>query len=264
MLKSNLKVIVFVVVLLLLPYVLLAIGERSDPFTVNTSQAYKQPSMENILGTDSLGRNMFARTVYASGLSLKVVMQSVLISFLLALFLGCLSGYTAGSWIDLGITWIIALLYTIPFILIVIAVFTVINPGIENAYLIIGCIGWSGPARLVRAEVMQIKTSQFVLAERAFGFSSSFILFRSILPLSFTPALISLLYYIPELIGIEVGLSFFGLGTQPPIPSLGSLIYEGVSLFYVGWWLAVIPATILLIMMAGLYIITASLSSAKS
>ena len=119
------------------------------------------------------------------------------------------------------VRWIIALLFTVPFILIVVAVFAVIEPGITRAYIAIGCIGWAAPARIVRTEVMRVRSSQFVLAERAAGFSRTRILLRSVLPVCALPGLVSLLYFTPELIGIEVGLSFFGLGAAPPTPTLG-------------------------------------------
>jgi peptide/nickel transport system permease protein len=203
---------------------------------------------------------MMARTLYAAGLSLKVVVQSVALSFLLALVLGGIAGYAYGHWPDHAISWIISLLYTVPFILIVVAVFAVVEPGIERAYIVIGCIGWASPARLVRAEVMQLRSSQFILAEKAYGYSEPRILLRTIIPRSFLPALLSLLYYIPELIGIEVGLSFFGLGAQPPTPSLGRLIYDGLSEIYIGWWLTMIPATFLLILLSAIYQATQKLS----
>jgi len=229
------------------------IGMEYDPYTINTNNVYTSPNWQYIFGTDALGRNMFARVFYAAGLSLKVVFQSIMLSFVISVILGGVAGYTHERWPDKFISWIVALLYTIPFILIVVAVFAVIAPGIERAYIVIGCIGWAGPARLIRTEVIQWRASPFVVAERAFGFSEVYILFRSILPLSFLPALLSLLYYIPELISVEVGLSFFGLGTQPPTPSLGRLIYEGLSEFYTGWWLTFIPALFLLLLTYGLY-----------
>lgn len=243
----------FLIALFAAPFLLVSLGQFRHPYDVNTVLRYLPPSWSYPFGTDALGRDMLARTLYASGLSLRVVTQSVALSFVLALLLGGISGYAAGRWPDHLISWVISLLYTIPFLLIVIAVFSVINPGIQGAYLVIGCIGWAAPARLVRAEVIRLRASPFILAERAFGYPEWRILVRTVLPLSFLPALLSLLYFVPELIGVEVGLSFFGLGAQPPVPSLGRLIYDGLSDFYTGWHLTFIPATMLLILMAILY-----------
>jgi ABC-type dipeptide/oligopeptide/nickel transport system permease subunit len=243
----------FLAALFVAPFLLMALGQYRHPYDVNTVVRYLAPSWNYPFGTDALGRDMLARTLYATGLSLQVVTQSVAVSFVLALLLGGISGYAAGMWPDHLISWVISLLYTIPFFLIVMAVFAVLAPGIEGAYLVIGCIGWAAPARLVRAEVIRLRGSPFILAERTFGYPEWRILFRTVLPLSFLPAFLSLLYFVPELIGVEVGLSFFGLGAQPPTPSLGRLIYDGLSDFYTGWHLTFIPATMLLILMGILY-----------
>lgn len=256
MLQNSWKIFLFLAILGLLPLLLMGVGAEMDPYVIKTVYRYTSPSWGHPFGTDALGRDMLARTLYATGLSLKVVIQSVAVSFFLAICLGGIAGYTHNRWPDHAISWIISLLYTIPFILIVVAVFAVIEPGIERAYIVIGFIGWAAPARLVRAEVMQLRSSPFILAEKAFGFSNAQILRRSILPLSFLPAMLSLLYFIPELIGIEVGLSFFGLGAQPPVPSLGRLIYDGLSEIYTGWWMTVIPATVLLLLMSVIYQVT--------
>lgn len=260
MLRRSWKLALFIGVVVFVPYLMMAIGMKYDPYLIKTSKAYLAPNWLCIFGTDGLGRDMFARTFYAAGLSLKVVFQSIILSFFISLIMGGIAGYAHGYWIDKIISWIISLLYTIPFILIIIAVFAVVEPNIERAYIVIGCIGWAGPARLVRAEVIQLRNSPFIIAERAFGFSEIYIFLRSILPLSFLPALISLLYYIPELISVEVGLSFFGLGAQPPTPSLGRLIYEGLSEFYTAWWLTLIPAIVLLLLTYFMYILSDLLS----
>ena len=256
MLKRNLLFWIFLLLLVTVPFGLLTFGETLDPFSISTNLAYQSPSETTPFGTDALGRNMLARTIYATGLSLKVTVHALFIAFGLAVLFGGVAGYTHGKIMDRIISWVIALIYTVPFILIVVAVFAVLEPGIERAYIVIGCLGWVAPARLIRAEVIQYRTALFVTAERALGYSPMHILFRSIIPLSFLPALLSLLYFIPELIGVEVGLSFFGLGAQPPIPSLGRLIYDGLSDFYTGWWLSLIPSGVLLIVVGTIYAVT--------
>ncbi len=240
------------------------VGRARDPYRIETTRSYLPPSIDAPFGTDALGRDMFARTGYAAGLSLQVVLQSMLVSFVLALALGAIAGYTAGRWPDAAISWVISLLFTIPFILIVVAIFAVIEPTMNRAYLVIGCIGWAAPARLVRGEVMQVRASGYILAQRAYGFTNADVLFRSILPASFLPALLSILYFLPELIGIEVGLAFFGLGAKPPTPTLGKLIYDGLSEFSVAWWLPLMPAAVLLMITLFFYRGTATFAAMKS
>ena len=232
------------------PFALTAAGETRDPFLVDTARAYLPPAPDQPFGTDALGRDLLARTLYAAGLSLTVVAQSVTVSLVLALVLGAVAGYTAGRLPDHLIRSLISLLYTVPFILIVIAVLTVIDPSFRRAYLVIGCIAWAAPARLVRAAVIETRGARYVLAQRAFGFSATAVFTSALLPRSLTPALLSLAYFVPELIGIEVGLAFFGLAAPPPTPTLGRLIYDGLSEFHSAWWLSLAPAALLLAMTA--------------
>ena len=243
-------------VLAVAPFALMAAGQARDPLAIDTARTYLAPAIGWPFGTDALGRDLLARTLYAAGLSLRVVIQSVAVSLVLAVFLGAVAGYTAGRWPDRLIGWTISLLYTVPFILIVVAVLSVIEPAIDRAYLVIGCIGWAAPARLVRAAVIEVRGARYVLAQRAFGLPTAAVFTTSLLPRSLMPALLSLAYFIPELIGIEVGLSFFGIGAAPPTPTLGNLIYDGLSEFQTAWWLSLAPAAALSLITSGVLFFT--------
>lgn len=235
------------------PFLLMKLGEKGNPYAMHTDLRYLPPGQHFYFGTDSLGRNMTARSLYAAGLSFKVALESSALSLVLALILGGTAGYTYGKWPEKMISWLVSFAYTVPMMFIVVAVFAVVEPGIERAYLVIGCIGWVAPARLVRAEVVRLRSSPFVRAERAFGKSEVGVFTSCILPLCFQPAITSSLYYLPELIGLEVGLSFFGLSAQPPTPTLGRLIFDSLKEFPSAWWLALLPFTLLLLMIIILY-----------
>ena len=242
-----------VALLVILAGVLMSVGGWLDPFTINPELSYQEPGFEYPFGTDLFGRDMLARTFYATGLTFRVILYAMLVAGLIALLMGSVAGYYASKWPDKIISWLISLLFTVPFILIVIAIFAVIQPEINRVFLAIGCIAWPAPARLVRSVVIQLRKATFIKATRAFGYGRMHLLFKSILPMSISPVLISLLYSVPELVSIEVGLSFFGLGAQPPTPTLGRLIYDGLSDIYVAWWIAIIPAAVLALILATLY-----------
>jgi peptide/nickel transport system permease protein len=249
------KTILLVLLLLfgLLPFGLIHFGERSDPYRIDVSKRYQPPSLAHPFGTDDLGRNAFARTLLATGLSLSVVGRSLLVAFVLAVVLGGIAGLYRGRLPDHAISYLIALLHTIPFILISVALAAVLQASIGSIYLIIGCIAWAAPARLVRAEVMRLREARFVQAQRAFGLSPAAIFCKSILPLTVLPPFIGLLYLTPELVGIDVGLSYFGLGAQPPTPTVGRLIYDGINTFRSAWWLIVMPSAMLMAFILVLY-----------
>lgn len=230
-----------------LPEILLPLGERLDPYHVEIGKRLQPPSMQIWFGTDSLGRDLLARSLTATAISLRVAGQAMAIAYGLALILGTIAGYWSNRWPDKLISYLIALLHTVPFILIVIACATVLGGGLNVIYVIIGCVAWAAPARLVRLEVMQLRQASFVRAQRALGFGWFMIFRRAILPLAFSPPLIALLFLTPEIIGLDVGLSYFGLGAQPPTPTIGRLIFEGANNYTSGWWLPILPAFILIL-----------------
>lgn len=234
-----------------------------DTYYINIERRFLPPSSTYLFGTDELGRDMFSRTIYAMSLSTVVVSESLILSFILAILLGGIAGYYYRKIPDSIISWIIAMLYSIPFLLIVVALASVLRPDVTGIYLIIGSVGWAAPARIARADIARIRSAPFIMALKAFGFSDIHIFFGSILPIIVSPILQALVLFIPELVGTEVALSFFGLGVQPPTPSLGRLIFQGLSKSQYGWWLPLFPAVMLVIIMLLLFSLSKLLQKAK-
>jgi len=245
---------VFLVIALgLMPELLMRIGGGRDAFTTEVANRLQPPSLNNLFGTDSLGRDHFARTMLATGLSLKVTGRAFVLSFALALLLGSVAGLSKGRWPDHVISYIISLIHTVPFILLAVALAAVFRANLEMIYLIVGGIAWAPPARIVRAEVARMREARFVVAQKAYGISSFSIFYRSILPSIVLPPFISLLYLLPELVGLDVGLSYFGLGAQPPTPTLGRLIFDGLGHLRTAWWISLLPAIVLVSFFVILY-----------
>lgn len=231
----------------------ITVGNYLDPLTIDAAHRYRPPDLTYWLGTDGLGRDLLARTVFAVGLSFKVVLYAVLVAGILSLLLGGIAGYYAHGWIDHLVAWVTALLTSIPFFIWVIALFAVVPADLETIYLAIGMLAWAGPARTVREVVVQLRRAPFVLAGRAFGFPAYRVMLQSFLVLAVPPVFFSLVYAIPELVAVEVGLSFFGLGAQPPTPTLGRMVYEGLSEWSIAWWVALLPSAIFAMILTGIY-----------
>ena len=231
----------------------IAVGHYLDPLAIDASHRYRPPDLTYWLGTDGLGRDLLARTIFAVGLSFKVVLYAVLVAGTLSFLLGGIAGYYAHGWIDHLIAWMIALLTSIPFFIWVVALFAVVPADLETIYLAIGMLAWAGPARTVREVVVQLRRAPYVLAGRAFGFPAYRVMLQSFLALAMPPVFFSLVYAIPELVAAEVGLSFFGLGAQPPTPTLGRMVYEGLSEWSVAWWVALLPSAVFAIILSGIY-----------
>lgn len=244
------QVLIFAVFLVLalglMPEVLVRIGTACDAYTTDVAHRLSAPSASNVFGTDSLGRDHFARSMLATGLSLRVAGQAFVLAFILALLLGSVAGLYKGRWPDQLISYIVSLIHTVPFILLAVALAAVLQASLEVIYAIVGGIAWAPPARIVRAEVARMRESRFVIAQKAYGMSAFTIFFRSILPAVAMAPFVSLLYLLPELIGLDVGLSYFGLGAQPPLPTLGRLIFDGLGFLRTAWWISLLPALVLM------------------
>lgn len=242
-----------VIALGLLPEVLIRTADSGGVFTTEVANRLQPPGTGKLFGTDSLGRDHFTRTMLATGLSLKVAGRAFLVAFTLALLLGSIAGLCKNRWPDRIISYVISLIHTVPFILLAVALAAVLRASLEVIYLIVGGIAWAPPARIVRAEVARTREARFVVAQKAYGMSPTAIFWRSILPAVVIAPFISLLYLLPELVGLDVGLSYFGLGAQPPTPTLGRLIFDGLNFLRSAWWLSLMPALVLTTFFAILY-----------
>jgi len=235
-----------------------------DPYSVNPDLGYAPPSLQAWAGRDQLGRDLFARLVLGTGNSVLASILSIGIGMAMAMLIGVVSGWRAGSWADGVLGYIKSLLFTVPFFLIAVAISAVLQPGFFGVYAIVGLVMWAPAARIVRAEAIRVRESRSVIASRAFGLSSAHIFWRCFLPQCVTPPAIALLYLLPELLGLDVGLSFFGLGATPPQPSLGRQVFEGVASFPSAWWLVVIPALVLAIICLTAYHLLGKLAATSS
>lgn len=234
--------------LVALPTGLVWLGNSFDPLTPLPESALEAPGAEQWIGRDELGRSLSARLLLGGGLSLGAASLALVLALALALIMGGLAGWYHGQWPDRVISWLIALLHTVPFFLLVVVAAAVWRPGFFGAFVIVGLCAWAAPARLARAEFIRLRSARHVLAARAFGFPATTIMLRQTLPVAFLPAFTAVLLLMPEFIGLDVGLGFFGLGAQPPTPTLGRMLYAGLSRLNAAPWLAFAPCLLVILL----------------
>jgi len=198
------------------------------------------PSKEHILGTDELGRDVLSRIIYGARVSLKVGFIAMGIAILTGTVLGLIAGYY-GGFIDTIIMRFVDVMLAFPTLFLILAVVAVLEPSIYIIMIVIGLTGWMDIARLVRAEVLSLKEREFVLAARAIGASSGRIIFKHILPNAIYPVIVAATFSVGGAILIESGLSFLGLGIQPPEPSWGGILSIGKDYITVAWWMSLFP-----------------------
>lgn len=211
-----------------------------DPYKINVYKVLEPPSKEHILGTDELGRDVLSRIIYGARVSLKVGFIAMGIAILTGTILGLIAGYY-GGFIDTIIMRLVDVMLAFPTLFLILAVVAVLEPSIYIIMVVIGLTGWMDVARLVRAEVLSLKEREFVLAARAIGAGSGRIIFKHILPNAIYPVIVAATFSVGGAILIESGLSFLGLGIQPPEPSWGGILSVGKDYITVAWWMSLFP-----------------------
>ncbi|MBV9897259.1 MAG: ABC transporter permease [Chloroflexi bacterium] len=218
----------------------------SDPDKVDISQYRKGPTVSHLLGTDSSGRDVFSRLLYAGRISLSVGLVAVAIYTVIGVVLGAFSGFY-GGWLDAIIMRLADVVLSFPALILIITVVAVLGPSIYNIMLVIGLLGWPAIARIVRALFLSLREREFILASRTVGVSNGRIIFRHMLPNAIAPVIVAATFGMANAILLEAGLSFLGLGVQPPTPSWGNMLTDAQSLTVLESlpWLWIPPGTMI-------------------
>lgn len=221
-----------------------------DPGMIDQSNLLMPPSRHHLLGTDSLGRDLLSRIIYGARISLAIGLIAVGIATLVGLIMGSIAGFYGGL-TDALIMRLVDIMLCFPTFFLILAVVAILEPSIFNIMAIIGLTSWMGTARLVRGEILSLKEREFIQAERAMGATNFRIISRHLIPNAIAPVLVSATLGIAGAILLESGLSFLGLGVQPPTPSWGNILIESKSTLGVAWWITVFPGTAILITILG-------------
>ena len=217
-----------------------------DPLAVNIRHRLAPPAwmeggnIENVLGTDQVGRDLLSRMIYGGRVSLVSGVAAVLMSATIGVLLGLAAGYCGGS-TDWTIMTVINVMLTFPFVLLALAVIAVLGPSLVNMIIVLGIAGWPIYARTVRAETLAIREREFVLAGRALGMSHLRLVFRQIVPNLVSLIVVIGTLQVAQVIVLESFLSFLGLGIQPPTPAWGNMLGEGRVYMLNSWWIATFP-----------------------
>ena len=212
----------------------------------NLSDAFIPPawveggSTAHLLGTDSLGRDVYSRIVYGARVSLVVSIFAIFIAGTIGTVMGLASGYFGGR-LDGVIMRLVDIALALPTILMALVLVAVLQPGIVTVIIVIGCLSWANYARQIRGEVLTVKERDFVILARSIGSSPARIMSRHILPNVFNTIIVLATLQVGSVILLEATLSFLGLGVPPPEPSWGQMVAEGRGFIVVAWWMALFP-----------------------
>jgi peptide/nickel transport system permease protein len=245
--QNKLAVAGLVGILLLAAAALLApwLGHQ-DPNFQDLTQRLQGPSAQHWMGTDDLGRDVFARLLSGARVSLSVGFVAVGIALLVGVCLGLIAGFTGGV-IDMLIMRFVDVMLSVPTIFLILAVLVFLPPSIYNVMIVIGLTSWPGLTRLVRGECLSIREREYIQAARLSGISLGRILFVHILPNVVAPILVSATLGVGGAILTESALSFLGLGVRPPMASWGNILNIGRDYLHIAWWLSFFPTCAILI-----------------
>jgi peptide/nickel transport system permease protein len=238
-------VILFILVALLAPVI--------SPYPPNEGDLTKRlhpPSRENLLGTDSLGRDLLSRVICGARISLQIQVGSVLIALVIGTLLGMLGGYYGGK-LDHLIMRLMDILLAFPGIFLAISIIAVLGPGLANLIVAAGIYSVPQFARIVRGSILSLKEKEFIEAARAAGEYDSSILFRYLLPNSLAPVIVQTTLRMATVLLTASGLSFLGLGVQPPTPEWGAMLSNARAYLITAPHVATVPGLAIMLVVMG-------------
>lgn len=235
----------WVIVALLTPWI-----APYDPIVQDLSQTLQPPSLAHLLGTDNFGRDVLSRIMWSSRIDLQMGIIGVVFPFMIGTIVGSLAGYF-GGWVDAIFMRILDVVLAFPFLVLMLSIISILQPGLISFYIAIALVGWVSYARLIRAQVLVLKNSDFVIAGKSLGFSHFRLMFKHILPNSITASIVFSMSDVVLVILAGSSISYLGLGVQPPTAEWGVMIAEGQNFISTAWWMTTFPGLALVLMAFG-------------
>ncbi|HVX80525.1 MAG TPA: ABC transporter permease [Devosiaceae bacterium] len=250
LLRNPLAVLGALIILALLVLALIAPLIATDPIAQDLPNRLQPPSGAHWMGTDELGRDIYARVIYGTRITLEIVVLVAILAAPLGLVIGAVSGYF-GGWADRVLMGLTDIFLSMPKLILALAFTAALGPGIEHAIIAIAISSWPGYARIARAETLTIRRAEYVAAVELQGASALRVIWGHILPLLTSSLIIRVTLDMAGIILTAAGLGFIGLGAQPPAPEWGAMISRGRSFILDQWWVATMPGFAIVIVSLG-------------
>lgn len=250
----SLKIGTAIVALVVLAGVFAPLIAPYDPYHQDFAAALQPPSLTHLFGTDMVGRDVFSRVLYAIRVDMQIGFFTTYVPMIYGVMLGAAAGYY-GGWFDTVVMRLLDIAMAFPFLVLIIVVLSILGPGVQNIYIAVFLVAWTMYARLARAEMLVERSKDYILAARTLGYGSGRIIFRHALPNIINSSLVfSMADFVLNILLVS-GLSFLGLGVQPPTPEWGSMIAEGRDFIFQAWWISTLPGLAIVLTGTGLSLI---------
>ena len=209
-----------------------------DPLFQDGAARLLPPSMAHPFGTDNFGRDVLSRVIWGARVDLQMAVIGVVFPFLIGTAVGTIAGYF-GGWIDTVLMRVIDVVLAFPFLVLMLSIISILGPGLASFYIAMALVGWVSYARLVRAQILVLKTQDFSVAAASLGFSRRRIMFRHLLPNALAGSLVFVMSDAVLLNGAAI--SYLGLGVQPPTAEWGIMVAEAQGFITQAWWITLFP-----------------------
>ena len=251
-LKSNKAALTGIVIILLL-IVAAIFADVLAPYSYkqqNLAEMNLAPSASHLMGTDEFGRDVLSRIIHGSRISVYVGVVSVGFSVLIGVLIGSVAGYY-GGWLDQLLSVVTDLTWSLPEILVALLLVAIVGAGLECVIIAIALTYWAQYARLIRGQILMLKTEVYVEATRSLGATDFTILFRHLFPNAIAPVLVAATIGIGQAIVLEATLGFLGMGAQPPLPSWGAMMSNGTAYLFISPWVIIFPGLAMMVTVLG-------------
>lgn len=222
----------------------------TDPLAQDLTSRLQPPSLAHPFGTDRLGRDVFARVIHGARLSLGIAVAVTAVRFFLGVGIGLVAGYS-GGWVDDVVMRFVDLLFAFPGIVLALVIAGIAGPSLTNVLLALAVVGWGTYARVVRSEVLSIRERDYITAARLSGTPRHRVVLEHVLPNVLGPTIVLAALDVGTVVLATAGLSFLGLGAQPPTPEWGTMIASGRHYLQTAWWLVNIPGLTIVLTVLG-------------
>ena len=221
-----------------------------DPIAQDTSATLLPPGAAHPFGSDNFGRDILSRVMWGARVDLQMCVIGVALPFVLGTIVGALSGYLGGA-VDTVLMRVIDIVLAFPFLVLMLAIITILGPGLGSFYIAMALVGWVSYARLVRAQVLSLKHRDFIVAARSLGYSHGRILFRHLLPNALTGSVVFAMSDCMLVLLSGAAVSYLGLGVQPPVAEWGVMVAEGQGFITTAWWITTFPGLAIVVLATG-------------
>lgn len=221
-----------------------------DPLFQDGAARLLPPSMAHPFGTDNFGRDVLSRVIWGARVDLQMAVIGVVFPFLIGTAVGTMAGYF-GGWIDTVLMRVIDVVLAFPFLVLMLSIISILGPGLASFYIAMALVGWVSYARLVRAQILVLKTQDFAVAAASLGFSRRRIMFRHLLPNALAGSLVFVMSDAVLVLLNGAAISYLGLGVQPPTAEWGIMVAEAQGFITQAWWITLFPGLAIVVLAFG-------------